>query len=169
MERDKSRRTQNHGVSIVAKTFQVSSSKDKNHVECDMTYYGVIKEIWKLDYINLRIPLFFLYDWVKNDNGIKKESFGFTLVDLNRIGHKSDRFIMASQAKQVFYVIDPLDARCSVVLISIAKDYIQESHNNDVLLEQETFVLDAPLLDVICEDENICNTPDLARSGFVYL
>ena len=82
MERDKSRRTQNHGVSIVAKTFQVSSSKDKNPVECDMTYYGVIKEIWELDYVNLKIPLF-LCDWVKNDNGMKKESFRFTLVDLN--------------------------------------------------------------------------------------
>ena len=78
-----------------------------------MTYYGVIKEIWELDYINLRIPLF-LCDWVKNDNGIKKESFEFTLVDLNQINrtrHKSDRFIMASQAKQVFYVTDPSDAR----------------------------------------------------------
>ena len=48
MERDKIRWTQNHGVSIAAKTFQVSSSKDKNPVECDMTYYGVIKEIWEL-------------------------------------------------------------------------------------------------------------------------
>lgn len=60
MERDKSRMTQNHGVSIVAKTFQVPSSKDKNPVECIMTYYGVITEILELDYINLRIPFFYV-------------------------------------------------------------------------------------------------------------
>ena len=95
---------------------------------------------------------------MKNDNGIKKESFGFTLVDLNRInrtGHKSDRFIMASQAKQVFYVTDPSDTRWSIVLTSQAKDYhIKEPQNDDLFLE-ETFVLDAPLPDVIFEDENI--------------
>ena len=92
---------------------------------------------------------------MKNANEIKKESFGITLVELNRIGHKSNRFIMASQAKQIFHVTDPSDARWSVVLTSPAKDYIKKSHNDDVLLEQETFVLDAPLPNVIFEDENI--------------
>ena len=63
---------------------------------------------------------------------------------------------MASQAKQVFYVTDPLDSRWSVVLTSQPKDYhLKESHNSEVLLEQETFVLDAPLPDVTIEDANI--------------
>ena len=75
-----------------------------------MTFYGVIKEIWELDYVTIRVPVF-LCDWVKSDNGVKTDDLGFTMVDLNRIGHKSDRFIMALQAKQVFYVSDPVDAR----------------------------------------------------------
>ena len=41
-ERDNVRTTQNSGVSIIAKTMQFSSSKDKNPVESDMTLYGVL-------------------------------------------------------------------------------------------------------------------------------
>ena len=41
---------------------------------------------------------------------------GFTLVDLERIGYKDKPFIMAAQARQVFYVEDPSDSRWLVVL-----------------------------------------------------
>uniref|UniRef100_A0A803PEH0 Uncharacterized protein n=1 Tax=Cannabis sativa TaxID=3483 RepID=A0A803PEH0_CANSA len=54
-----------------------------------MSFYSVIQEIWKLDYSSFRI-LVFLYGWVRNDDGINDDEFGFKLVDLNRIGHKSD-------------------------------------------------------------------------------
>ena len=37
---------------------------------------------------------------------MKVDNLGFILVDLNRVGHKSDSFILASQAKQVFYMKD---------------------------------------------------------------
>ena len=50
-EHDDIRTTQNSGVSIIAKTIKFSSSKDKNPVESDMPFYGVIREIWELDYI----------------------------------------------------------------------------------------------------------------------
>ena len=51
--------------------------------------------------------LFFFCDWVKSDGGIVYEEFGLTLVNLNRLGHKSDRFMLASQAKQVFLCRGP--------------------------------------------------------------
>ncbi|RVW64870.1 hypothetical protein CK203_066167 [Vitis vinifera] len=49
-------------------------------------------------------------------NGVKVDEFGFTLVDLSKIGHKSDPFILATQAQQVFYVEDQVDPRWSIVL-----------------------------------------------------
>ena len=79
-----------------------------------MSYYGVLNEIWDIDYHMFIIPLF-KCDWVQNNGGVKIDEFGFTLVDLNRLGHKSDPFILASQATQVFYVTDQLDKRWSVV------------------------------------------------------
>ncbi|TYK28650.1 hypothetical protein E5676_scaffold165G00080 [Cucumis melo var. makuwa] len=45
-------------------------------------------------------------DWVDNRSGVKMDELGFTIVDLKRIGHKSDSIILATQAKQVFYVQD---------------------------------------------------------------
>jgi len=41
---------------------------------------------------------------------------GFTLVDLAKIGSKEDPFIMAYQAKQVFYVKDFSNERWLVVV-----------------------------------------------------
>ena len=41
---------------------------------------------------------------------------GFTLVDPQKVGYKDEPFIMATQARQVFYVQDPCDSRWPVVL-----------------------------------------------------
>ncbi|TYK11037.1 transposase [Cucumis melo var. makuwa] len=57
-------------------------------------------------------------DWVDNKSGVKVDELGFTIVDLKRIGHKSDSFILATQAKQVFYVQDSTNPEWSVVLTS---------------------------------------------------
>ena len=109
---DKNRSVQNSGVSLVAKTMQVSSSKDKNPIIGDMSFYGVIQDIWELNYNTFNVAVF-RCDWVENNNGMKIDDLGFVLVDLKRIGHKSDSFIMA---RQDFYVKDPSDARWSIVL-----------------------------------------------------
>ncbi|XP_060963548.1 uncharacterized protein LOC133033034 [Cannabis sativa] len=157
---DKCKKTQNSGVTIVAKTFQLSSSKDKNSNECDMSFYGVIQEIWELDYNSFRIPVF-LCDWVRSDNGVKDDEFGFKLVDLNRIGHKFNRFIMASQATQVFYMSDPLDARWSVVLTTQPKDYAnQESSDDDLMLSDQIYQITPPLIDFTVEDDIISSRDD---------
>ena len=42
----------------------------------------------------------------------------FLQVDLNRVGYKDEPFILASQAKQVFYVNDPTSTKWSIVLLS---------------------------------------------------
>ncbi|XP_074356030.1 uncharacterized protein LOC141695703 [Apium graveolens] len=69
-ERDDARVVQNSGVSLVSKTVQVSSAKDLNPVESDMTFYGRIEEIWELDYHSFKAPLF-LCKWADCDRGIK--------------------------------------------------------------------------------------------------
>ncbi|TYK02903.1 transposase [Cucumis melo var. makuwa] len=64
---DKNRSVQNSGVSLVAKTMQVSSSKDKNSTIGDMSFYGVIQDIWELNYNTFNVAMF-RCDWVKNNN-----------------------------------------------------------------------------------------------------
>ena len=134
-ERDSTRCVQNLGVSIVANIMKVASAKDKNPIVSDMMFYGVIEEIWELDYHNFWIPMFKCI-WVENNSGIKVDDLDFTLVNFNRIGSKSDSFILASQAKQVFYIEDPLDPAWAVVLNSPSREYF-ESINSDDLGEAE--------------------------------
>ena len=64
-KRDNIKTTQNSGVSIIAKNVQFSSSKDKNPVKSEMTFYDVIREIWEIDYITFRLSIF-LCDWVES-------------------------------------------------------------------------------------------------------
>jgi hypothetical protein len=129
-DHDDSRVTQNSGVSITAKTMQVAGTKDKNPVITDMVFYGVIQEIWMLDYFSFQIPLF-KCDWVDSRNNIKVDELGFTSVELGRVGHKSDSFILASQAKQVFYVQDQLNTKWSLVLSTPQKVYYEEGNGED--------------------------------------
>ena len=116
--RDDARIFQNSGVSLVAKTIQVASAKDLNPMEGDMTFYGIIEEIWELDYHAFKAPLF-LCKWAANDRGIKVDELGFTLVDFSRQGHKKDKYVSVDQVQQVSYVEDPVDATWSVVLKSM--------------------------------------------------
>ena len=135
---------------------QISSAKDKNPVQSDMTFYGVIKEIWELDYITTRIPVFFC-DWVKSDSSIIYEDFGFTLVNLNRLGHKSDRFIMAAQAKQVFYVNDPLDNQWSIVLTTPTKEWnTKDGDLHDIPIEEESIIFTSPICNDEIDDDGVC-------------
>lgn len=148
-DRDDARVVQNSGVSLVASTVQVSSAKDMNPVECDMTFYGIIEEIWELDYYAFKAPLF-LCKWADSERGIKVDDLGFTLVDFSRLGHKNDKYVSVDHVKQVFYIEDPVDARWSVALNSTKADY-QELYNDDDLgdttLENPPFCIDIPMCD----------------------
>ena len=97
--------TQNSGVSILVGTMQIASSKDKNPIFGELWFYGVINEIWDLDYNMFTIPMF-KCDWVDNKNGIKFYELRFTLVDW-----------------EVFYVEDQLDPKWSIVLSISPKDF----------------------------------------------
>ncbi|KDO40869.1 hypothetical protein CISIN_1g041654mg, partial [Citrus sinensis] len=79
-----------------------------------------------LDYLGVK-NILFKCDWV-DDRGVNVDELGFTVVNLDRTGYKSDCFILASHAKQVFYVKDQLDNSKSVVcLVSSKCNYSNEA------------------------------------------
>ncbi|GJX13747.1 putative reverse transcriptase domain-containing protein [Tanacetum coccineum] len=104
---------QNSGVSVEAIDLHISKEVATTR---QAFYYGVLKKIWVLDYHFRQIPLF-KYDWVNlRAGGVKRDTtLGYTLVDLNNLGHKVDQFILASQARQVFYVKDQIDKKLSII------------------------------------------------------
>ncbi|KAA0058937.1 hypothetical protein E6C27_scaffold98G001140 [Cucumis melo var. makuwa] len=96
-----------------------------------MSFYGVIEEIWELNYNSFKVTIF-KCDWVENSGGIKTDELEFVLVDLSKVGHKNDSFLFATQAKQVFFVEDPSDSRWSIVLTPPQRDFADQ-YNNDKL------------------------------------
>jgi hypothetical protein len=92
----------------------ISSAKDKNPVYGTMNYFGFIEDIWELDYCGFHVVLF-KCKWADN-NHVRIDSDGITVVDFRRLDYKNDPFIMASQASQVFYTTDPNNVELSLVV-----------------------------------------------------
>lgn len=110
---------------------QVASARDKKPVDVDMSFYGVINEIWELDYTQFRVPLF-KCDWAESSKGVKVDDLGFTLVNLNRIGHLNDIFAIGTSVEQIFYVQDPVDPLWSVVLRVPTRDCNDLAHDDEL-------------------------------------
>ncbi|KAA0054101.1 hypothetical protein E6C27_scaffold131G00070 [Cucumis melo var. makuwa] len=64
--------------------------------------------------------------------GVRIDDLHFTLVDLSRIGHSSNSFVIATHGKQVFYVSDLVDPRWSVVVMPPQKDFPYKCANDDL-------------------------------------
>ncbi|BBG99393.1 hypothetical protein Prudu_009069 [Prunus dulcis] len=149
---DDVRTTQNSGVYLLAHTMQVASAKDKNPILSNMGFYGVIQEIWDLDYQKFTIPVF-RCDWI-DSSGLIVDELGFTLVDLSKIGHRNDQFVLASQVKQIFFVDDPMHRGWSVVLSMPNREYndvIGDEVLGDVIIECEPFTRGMPNVDTFDE------------------
>ena len=124
-------RVQNSGVTIQAEAVHFASSKDKNPITASMNYFGVIEDIWEIDYVTFRVPVF-KCKWVDGNTGVRIDHLGFTLVDLNKTSYTKKPFIMACQARQIFYVNDPCNEKWSVVLEGRSMQLVHEDDSLDV-------------------------------------
>ena len=101
---------QNSGVSLMVESYHFATIYDDNPRLASMPYFGVIKEIWVLNYVKFTLCVF-KCKWVDSNMGVQTDDFRFTLVDLKKLAYQNEPFIMPKQAKQVFYVQDPSDER----------------------------------------------------------
>jgi hypothetical protein len=101
---------QDSGISYKALTYCVASSKDKNPIEAEMTYYGVVQQILELDYTSFKEIVFYC-DWVRvedNNACTVDPATNLIMVDLTKMKSKDnindEPFVCAFQkVKQVFY------------------------------------------------------------------
>ena len=93
---DKKNTNQNSGVRIDA----------IGHDGPTSTYYGVIDNIWELEYGPLKVPLF-RCQWVRlTGGGITIDDSRMTTIDLNKVGYSDEPSVLANDVTQVFYVKD---------------------------------------------------------------
>ncbi|XP_057775317.1 uncharacterized protein LOC130994288 [Salvia miltiorrhiza] len=120
-KREMRRKTENSGIFLTATTNSFSSSKDKNPIAGDVSFYGVLKDIIEVRYTNNLKFILFKCDWVDYNLGLKRDEFNFTLVNFAHILYRGNRkidepFILAPQAQQAWYIQDPIDPDWHVAL-----------------------------------------------------
>ncbi|KAL3653958.1 hypothetical protein CASFOL_003639 [Castilleja foliolosa] len=149
-DRDDKSTVQNSGVTIESESIHFSSSKDKNPLRATSSHYGIIEEIWEIDYVKFKTPVF-KCKWVDGNSGVKVDDLGVTLVDFSKVGSKNEPFVMASQVKQVFYITDPSNKNVSVVLHG--KKIISSDENDELSLDVgELSAFSSGLPDINSED-----------------
>nr|XP_043637988.1 uncharacterized protein LOC122608988 [Erigeron canadensis] len=115
-QQDEKSTVQNSGVTLIASTVEYQRMNHETRATiAKNAYCGVIQEIWELNYGLFTIPLF-KCKWVNNSSGVKVDKYGFTLVDLETNGYASEPFILANQAKQVFFIQDQSKPRWHIVM-----------------------------------------------------
>ncbi|XP_059669134.1 uncharacterized protein LOC132314273 [Cornus florida] len=147
------RTTQNSGVAVEAETMCRSSAKDTSQVVGKISYYGVLRDIVLLDFYTFKVPLFYC-DWANIRNGVKVED-GHTLVKLpeGQSQFEKDPFILASQAKQVFYSRDTETSIWYVVLKAPPRGFLEfENLEEDAYVSYEPS--DVSRLDSVVNDED---------------
>ena len=147
-------------MTLEANSEHFSSALDNNPIQTSMPYFGVIKEIWELDYSQFRVSVF-KCQGVNGNIDVHPDQLGFTLVDLNKVAYKDEPFIMTKQARQVFYVQDPCDLRLLVVLQGRPIG-ISDQNDDSTLDICETHAFSTKMPSIIEQDEvddvhAICN------------
>ncbi|KAK2409707.1 hypothetical protein QL285_045121 [Trifolium repens] len=115
-------KTQNSGVVMSAITQKFSAGGETIQNSSNVMYYGKLVDIIELDYFGkLRVVLFKCI-WVdtKLNKGIKIDHFGITSVNFSHLIHTGlnevdEPFILATDARMVYYVDDPVDQGWSCV------------------------------------------------------
>jgi hypothetical protein len=48
---------------------------------------------------------------VKHPQGVEIDDYGFTIVDLRKVGHKDEAWVLIATVAQVFYILDLKDEK----------------------------------------------------------
>jgi len=77
----------------------------------DVSWYGVIKKIYALDFPREKEVILFECDWYdvpatskSKGKGFKRDQYGIIDIDPTRLRYVNDPYILGMQAEQVFYV-----------------------------------------------------------------
>ncbi|KAK5839704.1 hypothetical protein PVK06_008532 [Gossypium arboreum] len=145
------KRTQNCGIVVNSSITTYASARDSNPIEGNMEYYGLFTDIIELDYYGKRKVVLFRCDWavVNTAHRIKKDQFGFTMVNFSRLIHTGQQlidepYVFHFQVKQVFYSKDPTEEGCYVVLCNTPRDLFDMGNRSRDDIDERSETLPFP-------------------------
>lgn len=127
--------TQNSGVTVPGV-----------HDDVEDDYYGYLDEVVELSFVKGYNVILFKCTWFDTNRHRKHVTFepNFISIDTSRKAYKEDPFVFANQARQVFYIDDPLKPNSQWKIIETASHRhlwdIPENINEPHLLEQVNLV-----------------------------
>ena len=131
-----------------------------------VSYYRMLTDIVELHYLNGNRVILFKCDWwdVNIGKGIKNDEYGFTCLNFERTICINEPFVLASQAKQVFYSQNPKDTTWQTVVeiqtrgvYDINRDVSTddpEPYQQPITLHSQRYVHDLVENDLINWDRN---------------
>ena len=90
----------------------------------NLDYFGVLIDIIQLNYRGGNNVILFKVDWwdVYHKSGYKIDKFGFPMVNVTRKLKTNEPYVLASQAKQVYYVRDIKESDWQVIVKTKPRD-----------------------------------------------
>ncbi|KAG8365720.1 hypothetical protein BUALT_Bualt17G0001300 [Buddleja alternifolia] len=135
-DQESNKKTQNSGIMVSTITSSFANRRDNRPIVTELSYYGAIRDMIELDYLQERKVVLFDCEWVSKGKRLKQDDDGFTLTNFKNFKRHNEPFILASQAKQVFYVEDPIESNWKVVLKTVARDYYDMQERNELDMDQ---------------------------------
>ena len=93
-------------------------------------FNSVLTEVVELHYLCGNRVILFKCDWwdvINVRRGIKRDDYGYISVNFTRMLYTDEPFVLASQAKQVFYVKDSNESDWYTVVQTQPRDLYQMS------------------------------------------
>lgn len=136
-EREANLKTQNSDVYVAAETMSYASSCDPNPRTGIVPYYGNLTEVIELNYYEVFKVVLFKCTWAdtRTERGYKKDTYGHHMVNFSRLLHTGDNaedepYILASQAKMVYYVKDPSELEWNIAIHMQPRDVYDMGDSN---------------------------------------
>ena len=143
--------TQHDGVMLTATTDCFASASDSRPRNESVSYYGLLDKIHILDYYSHGRVTMMKCKWfdTMTRHGTFIDDCGFRVIDTTRFLNTDEPYIVASMAKQVFYVRDHVRAALSIVNGVVPRHIFDECGD-------EVTTADASLhnMNFACEDSN---------------
>ncbi|XP_051153050.1 uncharacterized protein LOC127266732 [Andrographis paniculata] len=125
--RDEGKKTQCAGVMVNAETISYASASDLNPRAGSVAYYGLVTDIIEVEYSNEIHFLLFKRDWADPEKGVKDDEYKYKMVNFQHLMYTTnlptdEPFILATQARHVWYINDPADENWSIVVPMSRRD-----------------------------------------------